>query len=147
MKENTVYPVCIVLNSSIDGEITTNNYIGEYKRMNGIHTIVFTDRTGNMITKVGVQASQDAMLLHRVGAFEGDMFFDPFSDTSVSYGTLSVERDFLLHTTRYELQEHSDGLMLLVEYSLKDNTAEPAICGVQQITITKMEAMNHEETV
>ncbi len=138
MEESTIYRVHISLNSSLDGETTINNYIGEYRIKNGFHTIVYTDRTGNMITKVGIEASGESMLIHRVGAFEGDMFFDPKSDTSVCYGTLSLKHEFRLHTAHYELTERSDGLLLQVEYTITDRSDEPGIHGFQEMTITKI---------
>ncbi len=139
MEENTIYPVHIALSSSLDGETTYNSYTGEYRIKKGLHTVVYTDRTGNMITKVGIEASEKAMLIHRVGAFEGDMFFDPGSDTSVRYGTLSLKHEFRLHTAHYELTERSDGLLLQVEYTITDHSDEPGIHGFQEITITKIE--------
>lgn len=138
MEENTIYPVHIALRSSLDGETTNNDYVGEYKTKNGIHTIVYTDRTGNMITKVGIEASGDAMLIHRVGAFEGDMYFDPGSDTYVRYGTLFLKHEFHLHTSCYELKQRSDGIVLQLEYTITDRSDEPGINAFQEITITKI---------
>lgn len=58
MEESTIYRVHITLSSSLDGETTNNNHIGEYRIKNGFHTIVYTDRAGNMITKVGTLISE-----------------------------------------------------------------------------------------
>ena len=147
MEEKMIYPVRIKLRSSLDGEITNNNYIGEYKTQKGTHTIVYTDFTGNAITKVGIEASEKAMLIHRVGAFEGDMFFDPSSDTSVNYGTLSLKYEFFLHTAHYKFTERPDGLLLQVEYTMTDRSDVPGIHAFQEITLTKMEEPYHEENI
>ena len=65
------------LTSRIDGDENTNLYPGEYAFRDGTHLITYTDYAGNGITRNGIQANDSAMLLHRVGEFEGDMLFDP----------------------------------------------------------------------
>jgi len=147
MKDDMIYPVQITLKSTLDGETTSNNYAGECRIKNGIYTIVYTEYTGNMFTKVGIEASKNAMLIHRVGAFEGDMFFDPGSDTSFRYDTLGLTHEFLLHTAQYELKELSQGLLLYVKYVMTDHSSEQGICGLQEITVTKPENTSHEENI
>ncbi len=44
--------------------------------------VAYTDHSGNTVTKTGIEASPDAMLLHRIGVFEGDMLFEKGSVTS-----------------------------------------------------------------
>ncbi|MBR6983162.1 MAG: hypothetical protein IKH75_06470 [Ruminococcus sp.] len=78
------------------------------------------------------------MLLHRVGGYSGDMFFDLNSDTVVNYGAFMVGCGFALHTYEYKLTESENGLTIAVRYGLNDGKAEE-ISGEQMINITYME--------
>ncbi len=53
----------IHLKSVIDGEESHRNYDGEYRFKDNSHRIVYTDYTGNAVTKVGIEATDRAMLL------------------------------------------------------------------------------------
>ena len=89
--------VSIHLRSVIDGDETSCDYIGEYRQIDGGHLIAYTDYTGNAITKVGIEARDNAMLLHRVGSITADMLFEPGTGTVVNYEALSLKSGFILH--------------------------------------------------
>ena len=82
--------VSIHLRSVIDGDEAHYDYQGEYRRKTGSHNIVYTDYTGNEITKVAIEAAENAMLLHRVGGITADMLFDPLAETVVKYDNPKV---------------------------------------------------------
>lgn len=65
---------------------------------------------GNAITKNGVFADHEKMLLHRVGAITCDMLFDPLTATMVDYKAYMVGAKFLLHTETYSMEENEVGL-------------------------------------
>ena len=67
----------IQIHSTVASSPMDFEYQGEYAFDQGMHLIVYTDYTGNAPTKCAIQANADAMLLHRVGVFGGDMFFRP----------------------------------------------------------------------
>ena len=60
----------------MDSAEELREYAGEYARNGKIHNIVYTDYTGNAVTKVEIQAGAQSMLLHRTGYFEGDLYFE-----------------------------------------------------------------------
>ena len=128
--------VSIHLRSVIDGDEAHYDYQGEYRRKTGSHNIVYTDYTGNEITKVAIEAAENAMLLHRVGGITADMLFDPLAETVVKYDALSLRHGFLLRTDAYRLTERGDGVSIYTEYCLNDGSAHPPICGLQEMTIS-----------
>ena len=93
----------IALESCIDGDINRKEYPGEYAYRDGTHLLTYPDFTGNGITKNGIQANGSAMLLHRVGEFEGDMLFDPAMDTVVKYTAGGLVEALLVGKTTLEV--------------------------------------------
>ena len=112
-----------------------NEYVGEYAYENGVHNIAYSDYTGTDLTKNGIQATDIAMLLHRAGAFEGDMYFDLNSDTVVKYNALMVKSGFLLHTESYSLTEKDGKINIELTYTLHDGSDQDEIKGRQEITV------------
>ena len=102
--------VSIRLRSVIDGDETHCEYIGEYRQMEGSHLIAYTDYTGNAVTKVGIEARDNAMLLHRVGSITADMLFEPGAETVVNYEALSLRSRFSLHTYEYHMIQGDEDL-------------------------------------
>lgn len=125
----------IKIKSTINGDVIFNEYSGEYAYENGVHNIAYSDYTGTDLTKNGIQATDTAMLLHRAGAFEGDMFFDLNSDTVVNYNALMVRSGFLLHTESYSLTEKDGEIIIKVSYTLHDGSGQDEIKGTQEITV------------
>lgn len=139
--------VSIHLWSVIDGDEAHYDYQGEYRRKGGSHNIVYTDYAGNEITKVAIEATETAMLLHRVGGITADMMFDPIYETVVKYDALSLRHGFLLRTNAYRMTSLKNGVSIYSEYSLNDGSGQPEINGIQEMTITIMEDADHEESV
>lgn len=135
--------VRVAVRSLIDSTEIEREYDGEYVCKDNSHNIAYTDYSGNIITKNALQATDTAMLLHRVGGFSGDMFFDLSSDTVVNYGAFMVGCGFALHTYEYKLTESENGLTIAVRYGLNDGKAEE-ISGEQMITVTYMEDNRNE---
>lgn len=125
----------IKIKSNINGDEIFNEYSGEYAYENGVHNIAYSDYTGTDLTKNGIQATDTAMLLHRAGAFEGDMFFDLNSDTVVKYNALMVQSGFLLHTESYSLYEKNGEIIIKLAYTLHDGSDQDEIKGRQKITV------------
>ena len=124
------------LTSRIDGDESVNTYPGEYAFWDDTHLITYTDYAGNGINRNGIQANDSAMLLHRVGEFEGDMLFDPKMDTVVKYtaGGL-VQTGFILHTEEYGIVLNESQVEIHIRYVLFDGFGEDAIHGEQQIKV------------
>ena len=137
----------IHLRSVVDGVETHYDYIGEYRLKDGSHCIAYSDYMGNAITKVGIEARENAMLLHRVGYITADMLFDPGMETVVNYDALSLKSGFILHTQDYHVFRENGRLVIYTEYSLQDGSGEPAIRGTQEITITFLEDKTHEKHI
>ena len=137
----------IRLRSVIDGDEALYEYEGEYLRKGNSHNIVYTDYTGNEITKVAIEATETAMLLHRVGGITADMLFDPSADTVVRYDALSLRHGFLLRTDVYRVTPLRNGVCIDSEYSLNDGTGQPEIKGIQEMTIIIVEDTDHEEAI
>ena len=51
----------IRLKSTVDSAEELREYAGEYARNGDVHNIVYTDYTGNAVTKVGIQAGVSAL--------------------------------------------------------------------------------------
>ena len=111
-------PACIRIHSVIDGSGTDREYPGEYAFKNNTHLIVYTDYTGNDITRCGLQADGSGMLLHRTGAFAGDMFFSPDTPAFVDYAADALGAKLIIHTQRYELSASAGRLSIELAYSL-----------------------------
>ena len=124
------------LRSVVNGEKWERSYAGEYRRTEAAHNIVYTDYTGNTPTKVAVEAAENALLLHRVGAITSDKLFDPCTDTVVKYDALSLRHGFLLHTEEYRVEETEETLCIFLSYVLTDGSGEEEIRGTQTFTIT-----------
>lgn len=125
----------IKIKSTINGDENLNEHSGEYAYENGVHNIAYSDYTGTDLTKNGIQATDTAMLLHRAGALDGDMFFDLNSDTIVKYNALMVQSGFLLHTESYSLTEKDREIIIKVSYTLYDGSGQDEIKGRQEITV------------
>ena len=128
--------VAVTLTSHMDGNENVNLYPGEYAFRDDTHLITYTDYAGNGITRNGIQANNSAMLLHRVGEFEGDMLFDPKMDTVVKYtaGGL-VQTGFILHTEEYGIMLNESYVEIHIRYVLFDGSGEDAIHGEQWIKV------------
>ena len=137
----------IRLRSVIDGDEALYEYEGEYLKKGVSHNIVYTDYAGNEITKVAIEATERAMLLHRVGGITSDMLFDPAAETVVKYDALSLRHGFLLRTDIYRVTPLGNGVCIYSEYSLNDGTGQPEIKAIQEMTITNMEDTDHEEAI
>lgn len=135
------------LRSVIDGDEAHYDYQGEYRRKGGSHNIAYTDYAGNEITKVAIEATDMAMLLHRVGGITADMMFDPTSETVVKYDALSLRHGFLLRTDAYRVTPLENGVSIYSAYRLSDDSGQPEIKGIQEMTIHILEDAGHEETV
>ena len=85
------------------------------------------------ITKNGIFADQEKMLLHRVGAITCDMLFDTLTATMVDYKAYMVGAKFLLHTETYSIEENETGLTIRVQYTLDDGSGHTPIVGEQEI--------------
>ena len=107
----------------------------EYKWDGRQHMLAYTDYTGNAITKNGIFADHEKMLLHRVGAITCDMLFDPLTATMVDYKAYMVGAKFLLHTETYSMEENERGLNIRVQYTLDDGGGHTPIVGEQEITV------------
>ena len=77
--------VHICIRSVVEGVENLWETTGEYKWDCRQHMLAYTDYTGNAITKNGIFADHEKMLLHRVGAITCDMLFDPLTATMVDY--------------------------------------------------------------
>ena len=142
-----VRKISIHLRSVIDGEEAHYDYQGEYRRKSGSHHIVYTDYAGNEITKAAIEATENAMLLHRVGGITADMLFDPLTETVVKYDALSLRHGFLLRTDVYRLTEYEGGVSIYTEYCLNDGSDHPPICGLQEMTISILEDRENETDI
>ena len=141
---NEVKKVQILIHSLIDDAESFHNYDGEYLFKENTHNIAYTDYSGNAITKNAVQATQSVMLLHRVGGFSGDMFFDISSDTIVKYDAFMIECGFVLHTYEYSLTENNNTLTIFLKYGLHDGQSDEEINCQQTIKIILPEEENNE---
>ena len=135
MAREDVRAVAIEIFSSIDGCESIIKTTGEYKYVEDEdkHVVVFTDYTGNIITKNGLEICTDKLFLHRTGGFNGDMLFDLNTDTVMKYSAYMVSSDFLIHTNRYEVSKDKNQLMVKVDYLLRDVTGKAEDITARQI--------------
>ena len=82
--------VHIRIRSVVEGVENLWETTGEYKWDGRQHLLAYRDYTGNAITKNGIFADHEKMLLHRVGAITCDMLFDPLTATMVDYKAYMV---------------------------------------------------------
>ena len=129
----------IHLRSVIDGDEAQYEYEGEYLRKHGSHNLVYTDYTGNEVTKVALEATDLALLLHRVGFITADMLFDTETDTVVRYEAASLRSGFLLHTDDYRLKEEDGRIRIDLAYVLHDSSGGPEIRSLLTFDITFLE--------
>ena len=127
--------VYIRIRSVVEGVENLWETTGEYKWDGRQHMLAYTDYTGNAITKNGIFADHEKMLLHRVGAITCDMLFDPLTATMVDYKAYMVGAKFLLHTETYSMEENEVGLNIRVQYTLDDGGGHTPIVGEQEITV------------
>ena len=127
----------IRIHGVVDDSPVDFEYPGEYALDRDTHLIVYTDYTGNDITKCAIQANAHAMLLHRTGTFSGDMFFHPAYPTSVQYGADILASQMVLHTRAYDLTEEDHRITITMQYLLTDPHGGSAIEGRQQIEIIR----------
>lgn len=133
--------VNVRIRSVVDGVESQWQTTGEYQWDGRQHMLAYTDYTGNAITKNGIYAEQDKMLLHRVGAITCDMLFDTLTATMVDYKAYMVGAKFLLHTEAYSIKEDDHGLTIKVSYMLDDGSGHEPIAGEQEIDIEKSDTI------
>lgn len=136
--EMEVHQVNVRIRSEIEGTESQWETTGEYQWDGSKHMLAYTDYTGNAITKNGIFAEKDKMLLHRVGAITCDMLFDTLTATMVDYKAYMVGARFLLHTESYSIEENANGLIIQVAYTLDDGSGHEPIVGKQTIEIEKL---------
>lgn len=130
---STVQNVRIRIRSVIDQEEILIETTGEYRLDGDTHLLAYTDYAGNQITKNGLFIGPDSMLLHRVGAFSGDMLFDPKQDTGMDYQAAAVGNRFRIHTSLYAVSRTPAGISVKLVYQL--NPQEEEISAEQEIEI------------
>ena len=140
MKDLDTRPVTLRLTSRIDGEETICQYEGRYRYKGGNHIIVYTDYSGNAVTRVGIRADEKTMLLRRSGAIKADMLFDTRKDSQVDYDALYIKHRFILHTDSYRLVGKEPSLSFYMAYRLHDRTGHPPIKGEQELLVTFSDA-------
>ena len=134
--DSEVRNVDIRIRSIVEGVENQWETTGEYKWDGRQHMLAYTDYTGNAITKNGIYADGEKMLLHRVGAITCDMLFDTLTATMVDYKAYMVGAKFLLHTETYSIEENETGLIIRVQYTLDDNSGHTPIVGEQEIAVS-----------
>ena len=141
------YDIKISISSVVDGVPDTREMVGEYAFREGTHLITYNDYTGNAVTRCGLQITPEKMLLHRTGAFAGNMLFDRHMDTLFSYKAYVVEEDFILHTYDYSCQGSEEGLIIHVSYGLRARHGGDEIRGEQNIRVMFLpwQREDHEE--
>ncbi len=125
----------IKIESTLDGEKLYNEYSGGYVFKNNAHNIAYTDLSGNAVTKTAIEANEEKMLLHRVGAFNGDMLFDRLTDTVTRYDAFSLTQGFLVHTYEYNVETNNSDVVISLKYGLIDGKNENEIVATQKITV------------
>lgn len=133
---NDVKKVNIEIVSVINGESDHWQTTGEYRLDGDTHLIAYTDYASNAITKNGLYAGKESMLLHRTGGITGDMLFDLQHATITKYEVFSVETDFVIHTDDYKVHTTENGLEIYVRYTLTDKNESQPIYGAQRINVT-----------
>lgn len=128
-------PVTVLIESSIDGSCIAKSFDGEYAFRDDAHLVVYTDYTGNAITRNGMEIREEKLLLHRTGAMEGDMLFDLYSPTVFRYSAFPVKGEFILNTERYELVVTDEGLRVGLQYRLCSENRSVDIEGMQTMTV------------
>ncbi|MBQ7372305.1 MAG: DUF1934 family protein [Blautia sp.] len=102
----------IVIDSRINDDVFHQEYEGFYRtaqetsfggKEEKTHMAVYTDYTGNAVTKNGLQFTGEKLLLHRTGAIHGDLLLDPLEDTIFRYSAGMVEEQFRIQTSRYKV--------------------------------------------
>ena len=141
------YDIKISISSVVDRIYDSRETVGEYAFRDGTHLITYNDYTGNTVTKCGLQITPETMLLHRTGAFAGDMLFDRHLDTLFRYKAYVVEEDFILHTYDYSCKSSEEGLTIHVSYGLRDRHGGEEIRGEQDIQVLFLpwQREDHEE--
>ena len=71
--------------------------------INGEYRLAYSGLSGNMITNNYLTAAPDCLHIKREGGFEGELLFDPMTDTVMKYRTIMLECAFSLHTCEYTL--------------------------------------------
>lgn len=135
VKEGKVKKAKIEITGVTDGEETRMETVGEYKWDTDTHWIAYTDYVGNSITRSGIYARNDAMLLHRAGAIAGDMLFTPRFDTLSRYSAFAVETDFVVHTHRYEVKATDSRVEIGLNYTLTDKDYRHPIHAMLRIVV------------
>ena len=92
--------VHIRIRSVVEGVENLWETTGEYKWDGRQHMLAYTDYTGNAITKNGIFADHEKMLLHRVGAITCDMLFDPLTASVLSMQEIHDMVQEMLHKNK-----------------------------------------------
>ena len=129
----------VTIESCIDGTRLSQTLNGEYAFRDGAHLVVCTDYTGNAVTRIGMEIREDKLLLHRTGAMEGDMLFDPQEATVFRYKAFPVEAEFVLLTDEYVLEVTEEGLKIRLRYRLCGGDGCEAMIVGEQVILVKGE--------
>ncbi len=114
--------VIVRITTRTDGEQFVTEARGEYARDGEIHYVAFTEYGGNAITRSGLHAAKDKLFLHRTGAVNSDMLFDPEADTRAEYENGGMKTAFVVHTRRYSIDVQPGKISIALEYSLYEGT-------------------------
>jgi uncharacterized beta-barrel protein YwiB (DUF1934 family) len=114
--------VIVRITTRADGEQFVTEARGEYASDSETRYIAFTEYSGNTITRNGLHAARDRLFLHRTGAVNSDMLFDPGAVTRSEYETCGMKTAFLVHTEQYSLSEQPGKIVILLNYSLYEGT-------------------------
>ena len=118
--------VKVRITTTTDGETFVSEGAGEYARDDEAHYVAYTERDEHgSVTRAGLHIGREKLLLHRDGAVNMKMLFDPAVTTRGDYSTSGFATQFAVRTRQYDVFFDEKVITIDLRYALAQDNADP----------------------
>ena len=118
--------VKVRITTTTDGETFVNEGAGEYAHYDEAHYVAYTERDEHgSVTRSGLHIGREKLLLHRDGAVNMKMLFDPLATTRADYSTAGFATHFAVRTRQYDVFFDEKVITIDLRYVLAQDNDDP----------------------
>ena len=118
--------VKVRITTTTDGETFVTEGAGEYAHDDEAHYVAYTERDEHgSVTRSGLHIGREKLLLHRDGAVNMKMLFDPLATTRADYSTAGFATQFAVRTRQYDVFFDEKTITIDLRYALAQDNDDP----------------------
>ena len=118
--------VKVRITTTTDGETFVTEGAGEYAHDDEAHYVAYTERDEHgSVTRAGLHIGREKLLLHRDGAVNMKMLFDPLATTRADYSAAGFATQFAVRTRQYDVFFDEKVITIDLRYALAQDNDDP----------------------